>query len=94
MTKQDILGYLNSLRKSTIDDITQRWIDSYNGRQMILSKFFKWLYNPEPDQRNRLTSHCMKGIKQLPRKEKNTIQAIRSLGITRTCYIFEILSFN
>lgn len=71
MTKQDILDYLNSLRKSTIDDSTQRWIGSYNGRQMILSKFFRWLYNPEePDQRNRLSPQCMKGIKQLPRKEK------------------------
>ena len=57
MTKQDILDYLNSLRKSTIDDSTQRWIGSYNGRQMILSKFFRWLYSPEePDQRKRLTT--------------------------------------
>jgi integrase len=71
MTKQNILDYLNSLRKSTIDDSTQRWIGSYNGRQMILSKFFRWLYSPEEsDQRKRLTPTCMKGIKQLPRKEK------------------------
>jgi site-specific recombinase XerD len=71
MTKHDILNYLNSLRKSTIEDNTQRWIGSYNGRQIILNKFFRWLYNPEEsDQRKRLTPSCMKGIKQLPRKEK------------------------
>jgi len=71
MNKQDILDYLNSLRKSEIEDNSQRWIDSYNGRQMVLSKFFRWLYNPdEPDHRNRLAPVCMKGIKQLPRKEK------------------------
>lgn len=71
MIKQDILNYLNNLRKSTIEDISQRWIGSYNGRQIVLSKFFRWLYNPnEPDQRRRMTPHCMKGIKQLPRKEK------------------------
>ena len=71
ITKQDILDYLNSLRKSTSEDISQRWIGSYNGRQIILSKFFRWLCNPdESDQRRRLTPPCMKGIKQLPRKEK------------------------
>ncbi len=71
MTKQDILDYLNSLRKSTLEDSSQRWIGSYNGRQIILSKFFRWLCNPdEPDQRRRMTPPCMKGIKQLPRKEK------------------------
>ena len=73
MTKQDILDYLNSLRKSTLEDSSQRWIGSYNGRQIILSKFFRWVYNPdEPDQRRRMTPPCMKGIKQLPRKEKTS----------------------
>jgi integrase len=71
MSKQDILDYLNSLRKSTIEDNSQRWIGSYNGRQIILSKFFRWLYNTdESDPRKRLAHLCMKGIKQLPRKEK------------------------
>jgi len=71
MSKQDILDYLNSLRKTTREDISQRWIGSYNGRQIVLSKFFRWLYNPEePDPRNRSVPLCMKGIKQLPRKEK------------------------
>ncbi len=70
MTKQDILGYLNSLRKPFDRDPSQRWVGSYNGRQMILSKFFRWLYNSdEPDQRRRATPPCMKGIRQLPRKE-------------------------
>ena len=45
MTKQDILQYLNNGRKSTEQDKIQRWIGTYNGRQMILLKFFKWLYN-------------------------------------------------
>ena len=66
ITKQDILDYLNSLRKSTSEDISQRWIGSYNGRQIILSKFFRWLCNPdESDQRRRSTPPCMKGIKHI-----------------------------
>ncbi|MGD1836983.1 MAG: hypothetical protein ACPKPY_02860 [Nitrososphaeraceae archaeon] len=71
MTKQDILRYLNSLRKSNSDDLSQRWIGSYNGRQIIFNKFFRWLYNPdEPNSKNRETPNCMKGIKKLPRKDK------------------------
>jgi integrase len=71
MTKQDILLFLNSLRRAISEDPTQRWIGSYNGRQIILNKFFRWLYNPqEPNHTQRITPECMKGIKQLPRKEK------------------------
>ena len=40
---------------------------------MILSKFFKWLYNPnEPDSRKRITSPCMIDIRKLPRKERSS----------------------
>jgi len=71
MRKQGILEFLNNLRKSIDKDPTQKWIGSYNGRQIILNKFFRWLYNAEePDHTRRITPECMKGIKQLPRKDK------------------------
>jgi hypothetical protein len=53
MTKQDILAYLNNLRKSSLEDPSNRGIGTYNGRQMILLKFFKWLYSPDDDYRKR-----------------------------------------
>jgi hypothetical protein len=69
MTKEDILDYLNNRRKPISEDPSQRWIGSYNG-QIVLSKFFRWLYNPdEPDQRKRETPTCMNGIRKLPKKE-------------------------
>jgi integrase len=72
MTKQDILSYLNSLRKSVSDDPKYKSIGTYNGRQMVFLKFFKWLYNPdESDHRKRITPPCMVAIKALPRKEKS-----------------------
>jgi hypothetical protein len=40
MSKQDILLFLNNLRRPVSEDPTQRWIGSYNGRQIILDKFF------------------------------------------------------
>jgi hypothetical protein len=75
LSKGDILEFLNNLRKPVSEDPTQRWIGSYNGRQIILSKFFRWLYNPSiPDHTRRETPDCIKGIKQLPRKEKHPIR--------------------
>jgi hypothetical protein len=56
MTKTDILSYLNSLRKPVSDDPTHRSVGTYNGRQMVFMKLFRWLYNPdEPDYRKRTT---------------------------------------
>ena len=69
--KQDILKYLNNLRKSSEDDPSHKWIGSYNGRQAVFLKFFKWLHNlGEPDYRKRNIPDCMQGIKKLNRKEK------------------------
>jgi hypothetical protein len=71
ITKQDILKYLNNLRKSSEDDPSHKWIGSYNGRQAVFLKFFKWLYHSnEPDYRKRNIPYCMQGIKKLNRKEK------------------------
>jgi hypothetical protein len=73
MTKIDVLAYLNSLRKPISDDPTQRWISTFNGRQMILLKFFKQLTeSDEPDNKKRIVPPCMAGVKQLPQKDKNS----------------------
>ena len=70
MTKEDILYFLNTLRKPSHLDPTHKSIGTWNGRQMLFLKFFKWLYNPnEPDPKKREIPECMRGIKQLPRKE-------------------------
>lgn len=72
MTKEDILDYLNNLRESSIANPTHKSIGTWNSRQMLFLKFFRWLYNRnEPDIRKRETPGCMKSIRQLPRKEKS-----------------------
>jgi hypothetical protein len=71
MTKQEILSYLNSIRKPVSDDPQQRWVGSYNGRLRYLLKFFRWLHNKEePDYRKRATPQCIQGLRILPRLEK------------------------
>ena len=72
ITKQDILEYLNSLRRSEGEDPTHKWIGTYNTRQMILNKFFKWLHNKnEHNIENWITPNCLQGVKPLRRKEKS-----------------------
>jgi integrase len=76
MTKYDILDFLNKLRKSSSEDPTHKWIGSYNGRQIVLNKFFRWLYNSdEPDPKKRETPVCISGIRRLPRKEKTSYKS-------------------
>jgi hypothetical protein len=71
LTKLNILEYLNSLRKSYEEDPRQKWIGSYNIRQMILTKFFKWIYNQdEPDTRKRLTPLAYKVYEVYQTKKK------------------------
>ena len=90
MTKHDILDFLNKLRKPAVEDPMSKWIGSYNGRQIILTKFFRWLYNPdEPDHRNRITPSCMQGIKRLPRKEK-----LLPLSILKFKILIHLLKFR
>ncbi|WP_415311979.1 tyrosine-type recombinase/integrase [Candidatus Nitrosocosmicus sp. FF01] len=69
MTREDILNFLNSLRKPSEEDPTNKSIGNRNNKQRVLLKFFKWLHNPETDHRNRPTPSCMNGVKVLPRKE-------------------------
>ena len=71
ISKQDILDYLTSLKKPEDLDPQHKSIGTYNSRQMILLKFFRWLYNPNESATRRLTPDCMIGIKRLPRMEKS-----------------------
>jgi integrase len=72
VSRQDVLDYLTSLKKPESTDPQHKSIGTYNGRQMILLKFFRWLYNPnESDASKRKTPHCMSGIRRLPRMEKS-----------------------
>lgn len=71
MTKEDILSYLNNLRKS--QEYGNGWINTYNNRQMVFLKFFRWLYNQdEPNLANRTTPPCMIGVKRLSKRDKTS----------------------
>jgi integrase len=71
-TKEDILDYLNNARKPESIDPLHKSIGTWNNRQILFLKFFRWLYNAnEPDHKMRITPPCMQGVKRLPRQEKS-----------------------
>jgi hypothetical protein len=53
MTREDILLYLDSLRRPEGLDPLHKWIGTYNLKKTIIVRFFKWLYYPdiEPTRR-------------------------------------------
>jgi hypothetical protein len=88
MTKQDILSYLNSVRKPTSIDPQQKWIGSYNNRLRYYAKFFRWLYNKEePDYQKRISpmSILLSHFKQLTdcREQVEQIGASRKVIVVR-----------
>jgi hypothetical protein len=46
ITREDILLYLDSCRRSENEDPLHKWIGSYNTKRIILFRFFKWSYYP------------------------------------------------
>jgi integrase/recombinase XerD len=77
MSKQDLLFYLDSCRKSENEDRLHKWIGTYNVRRTTICRFFKWLHYSDIDNPKRRTElsnserkpECIMGIAQLRRKE-------------------------
>jgi hypothetical protein len=53
MTKDDIILYLNSLRKNETVDPMHGWVSTYNLYLIVLTRFFKWLYCPDVSTKER-----------------------------------------
>jgi len=71
ISRDDILAFLDGLRKPEASDPLHKWIGTYNLYRVNLLRFFKWLHYPdvEPDKRPRPT--IIENIQQLKRKEKS-----------------------
>jgi integrase len=76
MTRNDILAYLDSLRRPEASDPEHKWIGTYNLRRVYLLRFFKWLYNPNLNPKDRPSSipDVTTKISQLKRLERSTIK--------------------
>ena len=71
MTREDILAYLDSIRKPEAYDPMHKWIGTYNHRLIGLLRFFKWLYSPHIAPLQRSKPYVVANIPTLKRKEKS-----------------------
>ena len=71
ITRQDILAFLDSFRKSESSDPLHKWIGTYNMYRILLMRFFKWLYYPDIEPDKRPKPLVIENIPQIKRKEKS-----------------------
>jgi len=69
ITRDDLLSFLNSFRKSEPLDPLHKWIGTYNIYIIVTSRFFKWLYYPDLPPNERQKPPVIENIKRLHRKE-------------------------
>ena len=69
ITREDIISYLNSLKKSEEIDPLHKWIGTYNSRLRNILRFFKWLYSPRLAHNQRPKPKLLLNVSQLRRKE-------------------------
>ena len=71
MTRDDILSYLNRLRRPESTDPLHKWIGSYNLHKTYFIRFFRWLYYPDIDATKRPKPAVVENIPNLKRKEQS-----------------------
>jgi hypothetical protein len=75
ITKEDILGYLDSYRRTEEADPMHKWIGTYNVRRGGLVKFFRWLYHPDSSPEDREIPAVLYGIR--PKAQRSvSLQAL------------------
>ena len=71
MIREDILLFLDSLRRPEASDSLHKWIGTYNLKRGIIIKFFKWLYSPDIESSERPSPKVVENITGLKRKEQS-----------------------
>ena len=70
MTRQDIIEFLDRLRKPESVDPLHKWVGSYELARTVLLRFFRWLYYPDiTPSKKRPIPTIMQNIPKIKRKE-------------------------
>jgi integrase/recombinase XerD len=69
MKRDNIISYLNSIRKTDDQDPMHRWIATYNLYLTCITKFFKWFYHTDLSPKDRPKPKVVENVPQLKRKE-------------------------
>jgi hypothetical protein len=71
LVRDELLQYLDSFRKPEADDPLHKWIGTYNIYRVVLTRFFKWLYHPDLEQKKRPKPSVIENIPRLKRREQS-----------------------
>lgn len=69
--REDVLSFLDSFRKHEGVDPLHKWIGTYNLYNILLTQFFKWLYNSNLPSKSRPKTPIVENIGRLKRKEQS-----------------------
>jgi integrase len=69
MTKEQILDFLDNLRKPEASDPLHKWIGTYNLFRIYFIRFFKWLFYPDMVPQKRPKPSVIENIPRLRRKK-------------------------
>jgi hypothetical protein len=69
VTRDNVIGFLDSYRKTETQDPMHKWIGTYNLFRVHLLRFFKWLYSPDIEPEKRPEPSVIENIPKLRRKE-------------------------
>jgi len=69
VTKEDVLTYLDSLKKAETQDPMHKWIGTHSLHRVIIIKFFKWLYYSDIEPKKRPKPNIVENIPKYKRKE-------------------------
>jgi integrase len=70
-SRQEVIGFLDRLRKPETVDPFHKWIGTYNLYRIYFLRFFKWLYYPDVEPNKREKPPVVDNIPQLKRKEQS-----------------------
>ena len=94
LTREDIIAFLDSIRKPESVDPLHKWIGTYNLFRIELFRFFKWLYSPASiDASKRPKPSVIENIPKLRRKEVSIYKPSDLWTPEDDLFVFEILSF-
>ncbi|HEY9385794.1 MAG TPA: hypothetical protein VIP70_02045, partial [Nitrososphaeraceae archaeon] len=71
LVRDDLLQYLDSLRKPETSDPLHKWIGTYNIYRMLFRRFLKWLYYPYIEPKKRPKPSIIENIPLLKRREQS-----------------------
>jgi integrase len=71
ITREEVITFLDRLRKPEVVDPLHKWIGTYNLYRIYFLRFFKWLYYHDVESNKRAKPPVVDNIPQLKRKEQS-----------------------